>query len=162
MVHVMVHVAPFVPFTLGMDGSSLTCMVLNEWVFDSLDVLSDFTKQVVASLRDTGVRKWTNWLREDLGSRPYAWLGPDFVPLSPFLVVLRIRLLKLLVILVERHLIDAEFRARPGCLFSVGLVILLSLLTSSWVLSVIFCLRNHSLTFPRIKGAGLCKGLLMA
>ena len=44
-----------------------------KWVFDSLEVLNDFTKQVVVSRRDTGVRKWTIWLREDLGSRPYAW-----------------------------------------------------------------------------------------
>ena len=34
-----------------------------------------------------GVRKWTRWLREDLSSRPYVWLRPDFVPPSPFLVV---------------------------------------------------------------------------
>ena len=32
-----------------------------------------------------GLRKWVNWLREDLGSRPYAWLRPDFVPPPPFL-----------------------------------------------------------------------------
>ena len=49
-----------------------------KWVFDSLDVLNDFTKQVVVSRRDTGVRKWINCLREDLGTGPYAWLGPDF------------------------------------------------------------------------------------
>ena len=48
-------------------------------------------------------------MREDAGSRPYAWLRPDFIPPSPFLVVndpgqgsSRF--------LVEPHLIDAEFR----------------------------------------------------
>ena len=56
-------------------------------VFDSLEVLNDFTKQVFVSRGDTRVRKWTNWLREDLGSRPYAWLRLDFVPPSPFLVI---------------------------------------------------------------------------
>ena len=53
-----------------------------KWVFDSLEVLNGFLKQVVVSRRDLGIRKWVNWLREDLGSRPYAWLRPDFVPPS--------------------------------------------------------------------------------
>ena len=48
-------------------------------------------------------------LREDLGSRPYVWLRPDFVPPSPFLVV-QDPLSKASTILVEPHLIDAEFR----------------------------------------------------
>ena len=39
------------------------------WVFDSLELLNGFLKQVV-SRRDVGIRKWTMWLREDLGSRP--------------------------------------------------------------------------------------------
>ena len=34
-------------------------------VFDSLDILNDFTGQVVVSRREAGVRKWTSWLRED-------------------------------------------------------------------------------------------------
>ena len=54
-----------------------------------------------------GIRKW--WLREDLGSRPYAWLKPDFVPPSPFLVV-KDPQTGSSRILVEPHLIDAEFR----------------------------------------------------
>ena len=56
---------------------------LYRWVFDSLDILNDFTGQVVVSRRDTGLRKWTRWLREDLVARPYVWLWPDFVPPSP-------------------------------------------------------------------------------
>ena len=62
---------------------------LHAWLgsFNSLEVLNDFTWQVVVSRRDTGVRKWTDWLREDSLSRPYAWLRPDFVQWSPFLVV---------------------------------------------------------------------------
>ena len=56
-------------------------------VFDSLEVLNGFLKQVVVSRRDLGIRKWVHWLREDLGSRPYSWLRPDFVLISPFLVV---------------------------------------------------------------------------
>ena len=58
-----------------------------KWVFDSLELLNCFLQQVVISCRDIGIRKWTRWLREDLGSIPYAWLRPDFVPPSPFLVV---------------------------------------------------------------------------
>ena len=58
-----------------------------KWVFDSLDVLNDFTRQVVVSRRDNGIRKWASWLREDSGSRPYVWLRPDFLPPLPFLVI---------------------------------------------------------------------------
>ena len=79
------------------------------WVFDSLEVLNGFVKRVVVKRRDVGVRKWPNWLREDLGSRPYAWLGPDCVPPSPFLVV-KDPQTQSSQIWVEPHLIDAEFR----------------------------------------------------
>ena len=78
-------------------------------LFDSLELLNDFLKQVVVSRRDLGIRKWVNWLLEDLGSRPYAWLRPDFVPPSPFLVV-KDPQTQSSRILVEPHLIDAEFR----------------------------------------------------
>ena len=72
-------------------------------------MLNDFLKQVVVSRRDLGIRKWVNWLREDLSSLPYVWLRPDFVPPSPFLVV-KDPQTKSSRILVELHLIDAEFR----------------------------------------------------
>ena len=78
-------------------------------MFDAVDLLNDFTKQVVVSRRDTGIRKWTSWLREDHGAGPYAWLRPDFVPPSPFLVV-QDPLTETSRILVEPLLIDAEFR----------------------------------------------------
>ena len=45
------------------------------------------------------------WLREDKSSRPYAWLRPDFAPPAPFLGNQGFS-----AILVEPHLIDAEFR----------------------------------------------------
>ena len=79
------------------------------WVFHSLELLNDFLQQVVVSRRDIGIRKWVNWLREDLSSRPYAWLRPDFVPSSPFLVVKNTQT-QSSRILVEPHLIGAEFR----------------------------------------------------
>ena len=88
------------------------------WVFDSLEVLNGFLKQVVVSRRDLGIRKWVNWLREDLSSRPYSWLRLDFVPPSPFLVVKDPQTLSCQGssdtqsshILVEPHLTDDEFR----------------------------------------------------
>ena len=80
-----------------------------KWVFDSLEVFHGFLKQVVVRRRDLGIRKWVNWLREDLSSRPHAFLRPDFVPPSPFLVV-KDPQTKSSRILVEPHLIDAEFR----------------------------------------------------
>ena len=72
-------------------------------------MLNGFLKQVVVSRRDVGVRKWTGWRREDLSSRPCVWLRPDFVPPSPFLVV-KDPQAGSSRILVEPHLIDAEFR----------------------------------------------------
>ena len=95
------------------------------WVFDSLEVLDGFLKQVVVCRRDIGIRKWVNWLREDLSSRPYSWLRPDFVPPSPFPVV-KDPQTGSSRILVEPHLIDADFRK--------GWIQLL-LLISSWILS---------------------------
>ena len=47
-------------------------MVSTSGFFDSLELLSGFFKQVVVSRRDIGIRKWARWLREDLGSWPYA------------------------------------------------------------------------------------------
>ena len=77
-------------------------------VFDALDVLNDFTGQVVVNRREAGVRWRTNFLREDLGSGPCVWLRPDFVPPSPFLVA-KDPLPGASRILVEPHRIDAEF-----------------------------------------------------
>ena len=84
-------------------------MVSTSGVFDSLELLNGFLKHVVVSRRDIGIRKWTWWLREDLGSRPNAWLRLGFVPPSPFLVV-KDPLAETSGILVEPHLIDAELR----------------------------------------------------
>ena len=98
------------------------------WVFDSLEVL-----------RDIGIRKWTMWLREDLSSRPFAWLRPDFVPPSPFLVVLD-PLTKSSRILVFPHLFDAEFRKAWVPFFLQVWSSCRHSLISSWNL-VISCLR---------------------
>ena len=54
------------------------------------------------------MRKWTDWLREDLGSRPFAWRQPDFAPPLPFLIV-KDPQSQVSRILVEPHLFDAEF-----------------------------------------------------
>ena len=78
-------------------------------MFDSLEVLNGFLRQVVVSRRDDGIRKWTWCLREDFSSRPYVWLRPDILPPSPFLVV-KDPQTQSSQILVEPHLIDAEFR----------------------------------------------------
>ena len=85
------------------------------------------------------------------------WLRPDFVPPSPFLG-LRIRLLKLLGFWLSliSSMLSSEMLV---CLFSAGLVILLSHLISSWTLLVISCLRSLFLIFPGVRG-GTCRRLL--
>ena len=79
------------------------------WVMTSMNDLNRFVKQVVVTRRDSKLLQWGNWLREDMGSRPYAWLRPDYVPLAPFLVV-KDSEQGTSRILVEPHLIHAEFR----------------------------------------------------
>ena len=37
----------------------------HKWVFDSLEVLNGFVRQVVISRRDEGIGRWNRWLRED-------------------------------------------------------------------------------------------------
>ena len=72
--------------------------------------MNGFLWQVVVSRRNVGIRKWVNWLREDLSSRPYdVWLRNDFLPLSLFLIV-KDPQTRSSRILVESHLVDAEFR----------------------------------------------------
>ena len=51
-----------------------------KWVFDTLELLSDFVRRVVKDRRDAGLHRWATCLGEDLGARPYAWLRPDFCP----------------------------------------------------------------------------------
>ena len=84
-------------------------MVSSSGFCDSLEVLNSFLRQVAVFRRDDGIREWTWWLGEDLSSMPYVWLRPDFLPPSPFLVV-KDPQTQSSRILVEPHLIDAEFR----------------------------------------------------
>ena len=81
---VMVLVVLPAPFILGISGYLLICTFFISGCFDAMDLLNDFAKQVVVSRRDSGVRKWTRWLREDLGARPYVWLRLTSFLLLPF------------------------------------------------------------------------------
>ena len=137
-----------VPFVPGTSGFPRIYMVSISGGFDSLGLLNDFLRQVVVSRGDIGIRKWVTWLREDVSSGPYAWLRPDFVPPSPFLAV-KDPQTQSSRILVEPHLIDAEFRkAWMPCFCRSG--ILSSLLISSWIL-----LEEPYLDLPRITGRDL-------
>ena len=80
----MVLVVPFLLSIPGKIGFLLICMVFMNGFLTQ--VLNGFLRQVVITRRDEGIRNWKVWVREDLSSRPYAWLRPDFVPPSPFLV----------------------------------------------------------------------------
>ena len=53
---------------------------------------------------------WSNWIREDLASRPYKWLRPEFVPPAPYLVCKPQDSPNGSGILVQPALIDAHFR----------------------------------------------------
>ena len=121
-------------------------------------MLNDVTGQVVVSRRDAGVRKWTHWLREDLGSRPHAWLRPYFVPPPPFLMV-KDPQSQVSRNLVEPHLIDAEVRKAwlPFfCRCGHPVVTVDQFFgRKRGGLLVIFCLSSLSLIFLRIIGRDL-------
>ena len=126
------------------------------WVFDALALVNDFTGQVIGSRKDAGVREWTNWLREDLGSRPYALLRPDLVHPSSFLFI-KDPETQSSRILVEGHLTDAEFR-KAWMFFSVGLDIQLLQWTCFRVFVGHLLPRRPILSFRGSRGAS-CKKL---
>ena len=86
-----------------------------KWVFDALGVFNDFVRQVVNTRKDSGLHRWACWSRVDLGSRPYAWLRPDFG--SPPLPFLSLSILLLRLLSFWRSLISLMLSSvRPGCL----------------------------------------------
>ena len=113
---------------------------LDPWDKWILPDLHGFYKWVFDSLELFGIRKWACWLREDLSSKPYVWRWPDFVPPSPFLVVTDPQAGSSRFWL--NLILSMPSFVKLGCPFSVGRVILLSLLISFWTLLVISCLRR--------------------
>ena len=87
-----------------------------------MDLLNCFLRQVVVSRREEGIRRWKGWLREDSSSRPYAWLRPDFVPPSPFLVIKDPQTQSSHDCWLSPIILMLSF-VKPGCLISVSLVI---------------------------------------
>ena len=75
-----VHAGLCTPWSLGCTGFLPDVHGFYKWVFDALGVLDDFVRQVVVARKGSGLRSWAKWLREDLGSRPYTFFIPDFVP----------------------------------------------------------------------------------
>ena len=101
---------------------------------------------MVVVRRDSSLRRGAGWLREDLSSKPYAWLKSDFVPPSPFLVI-KDEVAGTSEILVESHLIWAEFR---GGLDALVLPVWSS---SGHCGSVLISLGSLGRTFWRVGGA---------
>ena len=126
--------------------------------FDSLELLNDFLKQVVVFL--VGILEFVSGLgcsgRILVLGRMFGFgLNLFLLLLSLLLRVLKLSLLGFWLSLTPLML---SF-ARPGCLFSVGLVIPSSLLISSWILLVISCLKSLIWIFLGFLG-GICKRLL--
>ena len=57
-----------------------------KWAMDTLALLNEFVLKVVRHRQSSRSLAWANWIREDLASRPYKWLRPEFVTPSPYLV----------------------------------------------------------------------------
>ena len=77
---------------------------------DTLALLNEFVLKVVRHRQASRSIAWTNWIREDLASRPYKWLRPEFVPPAPYLVCKPQDSPNGSGILVQPALIDAHFR----------------------------------------------------
>ena len=66
--------------------------------------------KVVRHRQSSRCQAWSNWIREDLTSRPYQWLRPEFVPPAPYLVCKPLDSPNGSGLLVQPALIDAHFR----------------------------------------------------
>ena len=51
-----------------------------KWAMETLALLNEFVLKVVRHRKTSRSIAWSNWIREDLASRPYKWLRPEFVP----------------------------------------------------------------------------------
>ena len=81
-----------------------------KWAMDTLALLNEFVLKVVRHRQTSRFQAWSNWIREDLTSRPYQWLRPEFVPPAPYLVCKPQDSPNGSGILVQPALIDAHFR----------------------------------------------------
>ena len=81
-----------------------------KWAMDTLALLNAFDLKVVRHRQTSRSIAWSNWIREDLASRPDKWLRPEFVHPAPYLVCKPRDSLNGSGILVQPALIDAHFR----------------------------------------------------
>ena len=81
-----------------------------KWAMDTSALLNEFVLKVVRHRQTSRFQAWSNWIREDLTSRPYQWLRPEFVPPAPYLVCKPQDSPNGSGILVQPALIDAHFR----------------------------------------------------
>ena len=77
---------------------------------DTLALLNEFVLKVVRHRQASRFQAWSNWIHEDLTSRPYQWLRPEFVPPAPYLVCKPQDSPNGSGLLVQPALIDAHFR----------------------------------------------------
>ena len=66
--------------------------------------------KVVRHRQASRCQAWSNWIREDLTSRPYQWVRPEFAPPAPYLVCKPQDSPNGSGLLVQPALIDAHFR----------------------------------------------------
>ena len=128
-------------------------MVFVKWAMDTLALLNEFVLKVVRHRQTSRFQASSNWIREDLTSRPYQWLRPEFVPLAPYLVCKPQDSPNGSGILVQPALIDAHFSKawmpyfrREGYLLSPSMLF--------WILLVIIFLRSPFLEFSNAHWGG--------
>ena len=85
-----------------------------KWAMDTLALLNEFVLKVVRHRQTSRSIAWANWIREDLASRPYKWLRPEFVPLLLIWSV-NLEILQMVQVFWSSQLLLMLIFVRHGC-----------------------------------------------
>ena len=95
---------------------------------DTSALLNEFVLKVVRHRQASRCQAWSNWIREDLTSRPYQWLRREFVP------PVSLRIHPMGQVFWSNQLLLMLIFVRHGCLTFVVRVTLLSPFKPFWIL----------------------------
>ena len=91
-------------------GSAFGLDVFGARIDVSINMITEFVKQLACHRRDFAIRGWRSWVLEDPLVHPYRWLRPDLVPPAPFLSCDPKDSVDDSGVLVEPHAIDEHVR----------------------------------------------------
>ena len=91
-------------------GSAFGLDVFGARIDVSINMITEFVKQLAFHRRDFAIRGWRSWVLEDPLVHSYRWLRPDLVPPAPFLSCDPKDSVDDSGVLVEPHAIDEHVR----------------------------------------------------